>query len=807
MIDDWREEIKLRLNDSILFKQLKNKCKDDTAPVALVEEGVFYCYQRTKTVIRHMNEYTLHDADHLFHVLNIMGRIIPNSLLNVMSTPELMLLIMTAFFHDIGMAPDEIDVNAWEKYWDISPNFANSIEEEQFRRFSRFASAHPTELDNIEHKRKNGIASEVTQLKNYLISDYIRGTHSQRAKEIIKKDWNEKILYRDIDLTVEFAELCHSHCEDTMNLLRMDSSFICSSDTLICFPLLGVILRIADLLDFDSKRAPSVLYSHLYVKHPISIKEWNKHRSVDSWIINSELFALHARCNHPAIQAALNDYCDIIDNELMLCNNILSSISPSISGFKREINFRLPIKVNRDRIETKKDIDGKPIYYFTKTQFNLSKKQVIDLLMGTKLYGNSEVALRELIQNSIDACLLRKSLEKKWGNNYEPKIMVRYYSENGEDYLSVNDNGTGMDQYIVDTYYSKVGSSFYTSSDYYDLRSEFKPEFIPTSRFGIGILSCFMVSDTIITETRKVTGPNTSSEPLNITIEGQESIFWVKAGSRDSVGTDTCLVLRKKKHPWDKMSHEEFISSVKNIIPNPPFKIEIIADLEKDFIDENCFQKICADDLAKSNWEDNDNVKQIDIDINRPEKGFIGSIKIGLLELHETPVDSLHVTSTSVEINGEDYILEKTIKMSTNEIELISSSITIDDDGNIEESKLTSKIAESKSRISLHGIEIPSSLFPRSWEIKSGQPRINWPFPIVIVIDICGNKDLDLNSSRTQILGNEKWSNLEEELAFETCYQIKEKVEEDYWMELVDLFKKSKNEVFLSGLKRVIDFA
>lgn len=53
-----------------------------------------------------------------------------------------------------------------------------------------------------------------------------------------------------------------------------------------------------------------------------------------------------------------------------------------------------------------------------------------------------------------------------------------------------------MDQYIIDNYYSKVGTSFYKSTDFYTLKSETKADFTPTSRFGIGILSCFMVADT-----------------------------------------------------------------------------------------------------------------------------------------------------------------------------------------------------------------------------------------------------------------------------------------------------------------------
>jgi HSP90 family molecular chaperone len=124
--------------------------------------------------------------------------------------------------------------------------------------------------------------------------------------------------------------------------------------------------------------------------------------------------------------------------------------------------------------------------------------------MGTKLYGNPEVALRELLQNSLDACLLRKALEKEWENEYTPVINVRLYEEDGHQILEVEDNGIGMDQDIIDKYYTKVGASFYKSVDFNNLRVATNAELKPTSRFGIGILSTFMVADSLMVDTKKI---------------------------------------------------------------------------------------------------------------------------------------------------------------------------------------------------------------------------------------------------------------------------------------------------------------
>ena len=807
MQDDWREETQLRLKKSNIYKILENKCKGDSAGehvLSLVDEATYYAYQRTKTILRHMGEFTLHDGDHLFRVLRLMEKLIPFETIEKFSVPELMLLVLGAFFHDIGMAPDEKCFQSWTKLWDVDPSFFDDAERVEYENFKRYCSSKPEQLTQIESFKTQGNNSSADLLKSYLIADYIRETHAFRAKEIIQNDWNERIKYRDTDLTVEFAQICFSHNEDALSLLELDMNYLCGPDTYACLPLIGVILRLADILDFDAKRTPALLFSHLFVRNPVSITEWNKHRSIEAWSISDKLIQFHSKCKHPAIEASIHAFCNLIDLELSTCNNVISSINEFNHSINREIRIKIPYKIDRTKIETKKDIFGKPLYLYRETQFNLSKNQVIDLLMGTKLYGNPEVPLRELLQNSIDACLLRDALEKSWGNSYHPEIQVSYYNDNGEDILEIIDNGTGMDQHIIDSYYSKIGSSFYKSSEFFDLKSKSNATFVPTSRFGIGILSCFMVADTLVVETRRVYGPHDSSDPINITVEGQESIFWIKPGERNVPGTSTKLVLRKNINPWDRMSEEQFISSVNNVIPNPPFKISIKSSSNEKIIDENSFKMINAVSLKNHSWEEHENIREFNIELNDTSKGFVGSVVVAILERRGLPVKEFEVSSKSVEIDGENYDLEKSISMSGNEINLESTSISIDDEGTIDQSTLHSTLAKSQSRISLHGIEIPTTLFPEFWRIQKNQVKLSWPFSLLIIIDICCDRDLDLNSSRTQIIMSEKWIQFEEDLAFAICSDIASKVPKDYWNTLKDLLiANTTNEIFIRAINRV----
>ena len=640
-------------------------------------------------------------------------------------------------------------------------------------------------------------------MKAYLVSDYIRETHADRARKIIEEDWNEKIRYRDTDLTVELAELCFGHNSDPLTLLGLDFQYLCGYGEFVCLPMIGVVLRLADIMDFDAKRTPAVLFSNLAVRNPVSLTEWKKHRSVESWEIRPDLIQYHAKCRHPAIESAINEFCDLIDRELSACSNVNSEINKYFQQTDRAIKVQTPYKVDRSKIETKKDIYGNPEYLFRHTRFSLSKNQVIDLLMGTKLYGNPEVALRELLQNSIDACLLRQAMEKSWGNSFTPEIIVKYWKKHDVAYLEVNDNGVGMDQDIVDRYYTNIGSSFYKSTDFYDLRAKSKADFVPTSRFGIGILSCFMVSDTLIVETRKLYEAHSSSNPLNLTIEGQDSIFLIKPGTRKIPGTSTCLILRKN-NPWELLSDEKFVQSVETVLTNPPFKIQIETSGIVKVRDQESFREFRAASLKGTSWLPHENLREIEFDINAPQDGIVGSVVVGILETHSHSTKSIELSGKEIVIEGESYTLEKSIYLEENKITQKSTSITIDDDRNIKTSLSASTLAESVSRISLHGIEIPVSLFPERWRVQRNQVRIAWPFPMLLVVDVCDTRDIDLNSARNQILVSDKWLSFEERLCVLVATELKKQVSAEYWGEMRKLLlEASTNEVFKLGLSKV----
>ncbi|GAH09223.1 unnamed protein product, partial [marine sediment metagenome] len=130
---------------------------------------------------------------------------------------------------------------------------------------------------------------------------------------------------------------------------------------------------------------------------------------------------------------------------------------------------------------------------------------ILDNLIGA-MYSRKTVAIRELIQNAIDACILQQVLE----DDYDPKIEIILDNET----LVVRDNGRGMSLDIIKNYLKVLGKSYYKSNDLAGVLKNFitSPDFI--AEFGLGIFSYFLLakSFTIYTRHREIKSDMSSNQ-------------------------------------------------------------------------------------------------------------------------------------------------------------------------------------------------------------------------------------------------------------------------------------------------------
>jgi len=119
--------------------------------------------------------------------------------------------------------------------------------------------------------------------------------------------------------------------------------------------------------------------------------------------------------------------------------------------------------------------------------FKVDLKGIIDLL-SEHIYSTPIIFIRELLQNATDAI----SAIQLTDSTYQGEITVTIY-DGSTPYLSFADNGIGLTEDQIHTFLAVIGESSKRDSTYAN-------SFI--GKFGIGLLSCFMVSSKIELKTR-----------------------------------------------------------------------------------------------------------------------------------------------------------------------------------------------------------------------------------------------------------------------------------------------------------------
>ena len=123
--------------------------------------------------------------------------------------------------------------------------------------------------------------------------------------------------------------------------------------------------------------------------------------------------------------------------------------------------------------------------------FQVNLKGMIALL-SEHIYSNPNTFVRELLQNSVDAITALHNIDE----NYSGRIDVFL---NGDGSMVFQDNGIGLKEEEVYRFLTVIGESSKRDTPDAD-------DFI--GRFGIGLLSCFVVTNEIRVESRSAMGGN-----------------------------------------------------------------------------------------------------------------------------------------------------------------------------------------------------------------------------------------------------------------------------------------------------------
>lgn len=244
---------------NLLHKEIVNRQK----ALSLTNDICADASEIMKMALAFSPEYTLHDETHLLNVTHLMGIILKESgSFEQLSYLEITILILAAFLHDVGMAPPREKV---EKII-LSPEFS-LFRKTRLRELEGLQELlRILENSSLSDGEKQLYKLRTAEIEQSIFTEYLRKNHGIIGCEEIIQKWSKdpRWILEGYNIAEIVAWVCKGHSFYTQQLVT-DYSKEYPLDKLIGQEKVNIryctiILRLADILDFDRERTPQILY-------------------------------------------------------------------------------------------------------------------------------------------------------------------------------------------------------------------------------------------------------------------------------------------------------------------------------------------------------------------------------------------------------------------------------------------------------------------------------------------------------------------------------------------------------------------
>lgn len=473
-----------------------------TQQVASVETLLADASSMLDRVIETFPTYTLHNSLHAANVTRLMGDLLGKDGFDRIRPLEAAMLLLGAYCHDLGMVFRKEELNALE----TEPEW------------KEFLDGNPDAFIAVE-KSGRKIPLEIAEW-------YCRSRHADRVFLYLHSFSGRLFKWGAVSILDDLGELCRSHNLATKELFSLEADFLGECDLRFC----AILLRLADILDFDGSRSPESVYKFLGLasrktsRAAHSDTEWRKHLASNGFKFpgtRDRRFELTVAAgpDTPAVEHDLRNFIDVIEGKLHECESLLDTCS------QRWRHFILPGAINRAGIKP----NG---YVYGEYRFTLEQHQILDLLMGENLYEDPYVFVRELLQNAIDTSRHREYVERAAGDaTFEaaPISVTQWEDREGYQWVRFDDSGVGMNRQIVEDFLLKIGRSYYSSAQFQagllKAQKRVPTDFLPISRFGIGLLSCFLAGDKVEIYSARRSENGKRDTPIRVSLAGLHGFY------------------------------------------------------------------------------------------------------------------------------------------------------------------------------------------------------------------------------------------------------------------------------------------
>lgn len=521
-----------------------------------------------------MREYDKHDASHSKAVLEIIEKLLQEQHIEELTLLEAMVLRFCCYFHDTGMilpafckplleqvendpkAEPKDGLMTWLKAGGNDFDSRKALfllpgKRDQYHDFLiRELMAYRDFRLGLEERPEDIPLEEYIQLTRH---HYLRKHHGERSKTYaanLGRFFAEVIHGSEAELAEVIGDVCAAHgweIEKVRKLPAKKELFLNCMELSCNVRYLAMLLRLGDLLHFGPERASKTLYLERRTMNPESDLHWLAKQGPRGYVISPTPsggvdIAYHGSFDKPNEYYFVQGHLSWVDEELN-CYEAFRRQMEKASGDQR-YDLGLPEKVNGDHMTARGFTPNRDF------KFRLEHRNIIELLMGARLYRDEFMCLRELYQNALDACRCMRAERP----GQETEIEFGLDEDDDGKYLYCRDQGTGMTMDIIKNYLLRIGNSYYKSDEFRRKNAHWGDAVAPVSEFGIGLLSCYMIADRIDVITRHYTAV-AGEKPIWISMTDnddfgyQRETDWFQENELGDHGTIVKLYLKEKFLP------------------------------------------------------------------------------------------------------------------------------------------------------------------------------------------------------------------------------------------------------------------
>lgn len=496
--------------------------------------------------------YSLHDESHSITIINNIVRVLGKEKIEKLSAIDIWLILEASYSHDIGMVVSSdklIEALKSKKFMD----FFMGIQQDKKNGLYEFASQFSIKNGKIEYNSNELNLAYHDGIK-FILAEFFRKSHADRSKEIITGANDELKLSSPSEVIPQrifkiLGDICSSHTEDFEKVMKLPFSEV-GIDTENAHPrFVSCLLRIGDLLDLDNNRFSEVMLKTLS-KIPIdTLNHKAKHLSIESFRVDNKIIEVRAKCSDYDVANITQHWFSYLNSEISNQMIHWNKIVP----FK-ELGYLPTVGDLKVELPGYEYIDGKK-----KPKFSIDTDKAMELLQGAGIYEGAFQCVREILQNAVDAILLRIWLEYKdikdidlsnpnsatfvaIKNCYPIQININSKSvtdENKTWEFIITDGGIGLSIHDL-SFLMNAGSSS-KNRKRTNLIAEMPLWLQPSGIFGIGFQSIFMLTEKVDLETKNffteesriitLHSPN-SNKDGGVLIQKKETSHKIKPGTK-----------------------------------------------------------------------------------------------------------------------------------------------------------------------------------------------------------------------------------------------------------------------------------